>query len=313
MHHTNAHNARRFTAHIYRALAGSLLCLAVAMPALAAGTLDKARESGKLTFGYRADARPFSYIDESGKAAGFSVALCGKISDAVKAELKLPALAVDFVPVTVADRFDALQQGQIDLLCGTATPTIERRALVDFSIPVFYAGVGAVVRADAARRLIDALADRPEPFQPTWRAAPGAMTENVVFAVVGATTVERSLVDALKARRIVIAVTTVPDYQTGLKMVLDRRVAALFGDRPVLLDAAKHGPSAGDLLVVERTFTRQPLALALRRDDPKFRLVVDRTLSRLYRSKDFPALYARFFGDPDAGTLQFFQSLALPE
>jgi polar amino acid transport system substrate-binding protein len=303
----------RFAARLRGLLIGPLLCLAVAMPALAAGTLDKARESGKLTFGYRADARPFSYTDPSGKAAGFSVALCRRIADAVKDELKLPALAVDFVPVTVDNRFDAVVQGKVDLVCGTATPTLERRALVDFSIPIFYSGIGAIVREDVSRRVRDALADRPDPAQPVWRGAPGLMTEKVTFAVVGGTTIERSLAEALKARRLDVSVVPVADYQAGLQMVLEHRATALFGNRPVLLDAARSGDSSGELAVIDRAFTREVLALALPRGDAPFRLVVDRTLSRLYRSKDFAAFYATFFGPPDAGVLELFQALALPE
>jgi polar amino acid transport system substrate-binding protein len=312
MNHTNGHERRR-SQWLRNALIGSLLCLAAAAPALAAGTLDKARDSGKLSFGYRTDTRPFSYTDESGKAAGYSVALCQKVADAVKADLKLPALAVEFVPVTAANRFDALQQGQIDLLCGTATPTLERRASVDFSIPMFSAGVGAVVRIDTATRLRDALAGRPEAARPIWRAAPGELTEKVVFAVVGGTTIERSLIEALKVRRIEVTVAPVADYASGLRMVLDRRAAALFGDRPVLLDAAKRGPAAGELLVIERSFTRESLALALRRGDDDFRLVVDRSLSRLFRSKEIGPLYTSYFGAPDVGTLEFFKSVALPD
>jgi polar amino acid transport system substrate-binding protein len=312
MNHTKGHD-RRCAQRLRNAAIGSLLCLGMAAPALAAGTLDKVRDSGKLSFGYRTDTRPFSYTDESGKPAGFSVALCQKVSDAVTAELKVPALTVEFVPVTAANRFDALQQGQIDLLCGTATPTLERRAIADFSIPIFYAGIGAAVRADTAQRLRDALADRPDPVQPIWRGAPGVFTEKVVFAIVGGTTVERSLIDALKARRIEVTVLPVANYATGLQMVLDRRAAALFGDRPVLLDAAKHGTAAGQLLVIERNFTREPLALAMRRGDDQFRLIVDRSLSRLFRSKDMGPLYTTYFGAPDVGTLEFFQAVALPE
>jgi hypothetical protein len=134
---------------------------------------------------YRADTRPFSFTDEAGKAAGFSVPLCQQVADAVKAELKLATLGVTFVPVTAANRFEALQQGQIDLLCGMATPTLERRATVDFSIPIFMAGTGAVMRADTARRVRDAIAGRPDPTSPIWRGSPGALTEHVVFATVG--------------------------------------------------------------------------------------------------------------------------------
>jgi ABC-type amino acid transport substrate-binding protein len=96
-------------------------------------------------------------------------------------------------------------------------------------------------------------------------------------------------------------------------MVLDRRAAALFGDRPVLLDAARRSPAAGELKVAERIFAREPLALAMRRDDDAFRLVVDRTLSRLFRSKDIAALYAEHFGPMDVGGALFYQLAALPE
>jgi polar amino acid transport system substrate-binding protein len=139
------------------------------------------------------------------------------------------------------------------------------------------------------------------------------LTEKVVFAVVSGTTIEKALIDTLKARRIVVTVAPVAGYAAGVQAVLDRRAAALFGDRPVLLDAAKRGPAAGELLVIDRTFTREPLALALRRGDDAFRLLVDRSLSRLFRSKDFAALFTTYFGAPDAGTLEFFQSVALPD
>ena len=283
----------------------------VALPASAAGTLDKVRDSGKLTLGYRSDTRPFAFSD-GGKPAGFSIALCQKVADAVKAELKLPSLAVDFVPLTATDRFEAVQQGRVDLSCGTDTPTLERRALVDFSIPIFFAGTGALLRADADRRLRDAMEDRPAPTQPVWRGAPGVFSSNVVFAAVGGTTIEKSLIDGLRMRRIVVTVARVPDYAAGVQMVRERRAVALFGDRPVLLDAAKRGP-ADELRVLERRFTREPLALALRRGDDTFRLLVDRSLSRLFRSPEIGPLYTTYFGTPDPGVLEFFQSVALPD
>ena len=128
----------------------------------------------------------------------------------------------------------------------------------------------------------------------------------------GKTTIERSLIEGLRTRRIDVTVEKAPDYTAGLQMVRDGRAAALFGDRPVLLDAARRAP-AGEFAVVERSFTREPLALAMRRGDDAFRLFVDRSLSRLFRSSEFGPLYASFFGPPSPGTLELFQAIALPD
>ena len=301
--------------HIYTALRRTALVLSLvvaALPSMAAGTLDKAKQSGKLTFGYRVDTSPFAFSD-GGKATGFSIELCRRVADAVKGELKLQSLTIDFVPVTAASRFDALQQGQIDLSCGTDTPTLQRRATVDFSIPIFVAGIGVMVRADAPQRLRDELLGRSGPAQPVWRGAPGDFAEKVFFAAVGGTTIEKGLIDQLTARRIEVTLLPVPSYAAGVQALLERRAAALFGDRPVLLEAAQRSAATGQLLVLERSFTREPIALALRRGDDAFRLLVDKSLSQLYGSKDFVPLYATWFGEPDAGTLQFYQSIALPD
>jgi polar amino acid transport system substrate-binding protein len=306
------HTFRGRAALLAAPLAALTLLVLLALPVSAAGTLDQVKETGKLTLGYRADTRPFAFSD-GGKPAGFSVALCQKVADAVKAELNLPALAVEFVPLTAANRFEAVQQGRVDLSCGTDTPTLERRALVDFSIPIFFAGTGALMRSDADRRLSDALENRPDPARPVWRGAPGLFSANVVFAVLGGTSIEKTLIDRLRTRRITVTVAPVADYAAGVQMVRERRAAALFGDRPVLLDAAKRGPDAGELMVLERRFTREPLALSLRRGDDAFRLLVDKTLSRLFRSPEIGPLYTSFFGTPDPGVLEIFQSVALPD
>jgi ABC-type amino acid transport substrate-binding protein len=105
-------------------VAALIALAAFANPALAAGTLDKIRQSGKLALGYRNDAQPFSYRDESGNAAGFSVALCQAVADGLKADLGLANLSVEWVPVTIDDRFSAVQQGKVDLLCGADTETL---------------------------------------------------------------------------------------------------------------------------------------------------------------------------------------------
>jgi putrescine:ornithine antiporter len=113
------------------------------------GTLNRIRSTGALRLGYRTDARPFSFRDESGKAAGYSVDLCQVIVDRIKVQQAQATLKVEWVPVATTDRFQALQQGQIDLLCGADSETLKRREEVSFSIPIFPGGIGALLRTDA--------------------------------------------------------------------------------------------------------------------------------------------------------------------
>ena len=118
----------------------------LAAPASAA-TLDRVRQTGKLTLGYRADARPFSYRDEAGNPDGYAVALCKEVAeqDEIRSRAS-PTLTVEWVPVTVEDQFKAVQESKVDLLCGAAD-TLTSRKDVDFSIPIFPGGIGAVLRA----------------------------------------------------------------------------------------------------------------------------------------------------------------------
>jgi ABC-type amino acid transport substrate-binding protein len=95
--------------------------------------------------------------------------------------------------------------------------------------------------------------------------------------------------------------------------LLDRRYDAFFGQRSVLLDAARRHASSRDLLVLDRLFTYEPLALAFGRGDEDFRLLVDSTLSRLYGSPDMSGLYTKWFGEPDESTLTFFRWNALSD
>jgi ABC-type amino acid transport substrate-binding protein len=278
-----------------------------------AGTLARIRDAGRVRLGYRTDARPFSYKDDAGQPAGFSVTLCQRIADAAKGEPGLGAVAVEWVPVTVDDRFRALQQGQIDLLCGAETVTLARRAEVSFSLPIFPGGIGALVRADAPARLREVLSGRGQTYRPTWRASAAQVLQARSFSAVTGTTSAQWLTTRIKDLQVVADVAPVGSHDAGIQALLDRRSDAFFGERAVLLDAARRHPSARDLVVVDRLFTYEPLALALGRGDEEFRLFLDRSLSRLYGSGDMGGLYTKWFGEPDETTLAFFRWNTLPD
>ena len=130
-----------------------IVAVALVLPVSAAAqTLERVRDSGVLKIGYREDAAPHSYKNAIGQPAGYTVALCQAVATDIAAEVGLAELAVEYVPVGTEDRFSALQEGRIDLLCGATTATLARRALIDFSVPTFIDGAGVLLRADGPDR-----------------------------------------------------------------------------------------------------------------------------------------------------------------
>jgi len=287
-----------------------MLPLAVSLPASAA-TLDRMQQTGKLTLGYRADARPFAYKDESGNAAGFAVGLCQQVADKIKSDQGLSTLTVEWVPVTVEEELQAVRDGKVDLLCGAAE-TLTSRKDVDFSVPVFPGGIGALLRANAPVGLREVLSGRP-PSGPLWRGYPAQLIEKQTLSVVSGTPSEKWLADSLDKLQLTAKVEPVKNYEEGIQRVLDGSSNVFFADRSILLDAARRGPSASDLTVLKRQFTYAPIALALERNDADFRLVVDRALSQLFGSQEFHDLYVKWFGQPNESVDTFFKLSTLPE
>ena len=294
-------------------LAIALFGAALVPPAQAAGALARARQEGKLVLGYRTDAQPFSYRDESGNAAGYSVELCKHVAAAVKAEPGVSTLALEWVPVTAEGRFRDVQQGRVDLLCEADSVTLTRRQQASFSIPVYLGGIGVMLRADASYRLWQVLAsgEAASPWL-LWRGSPAQILVQQTFSVVAGTTSESWLQERRATMNIPAKVVPVDTYDAGIDRLLARKSDVFFGERAILLKAAARNPAARDLFVLDRLYTHEPLTLGLARGDDDFRLVVDGTLSRLFRSAEFRALYARWFGAPDESTLEFFRRSALP-
>lgn len=280
--------------------------------AAASPTLTRIKQAGRIKFGYQSDARPFSYRDPSGSAAGFTVALCKTVAGAVKDELGLQALSVEWIAVGPADRFTAVSTGKVDAFCGADTDTWSRRAEVAFSLPVFPGGIGALLRKDAPERLSEILNQKP-PSNPTWRASAGQLIQTQTFAVIQGTTSETWLAGKLNEFRLTSKVAPVTSYDAGITAVVDRSASVFFGDRAVLLDAITHHPSGSKLEVLDRLFTYEAFALPLPRGDEVFRSLVDQTLSRLYPTTEFRTLFTQSFGEPTPDIVTFYRWNTRPE
>jgi len=171
----------------------------------------------------------------------------------------------------------------------------------------------AIMRADAPDTLRVVLAGQAQTFEPVWAASAAVVLRGRVFAAVQGTTGEAWLTERLRGGQVVAEPLRVTGYDAGVQAVVDGKADALFGERAVLFDAVRRSPSPNQVLVVDRFFTFEPLALGLPRGDEDFRLRVDRALSRIYLSGQIRAIYAPWFGEPDASVATFFRWSAIPQ
>jgi len=261
------------------------LAMALAMPGAAmADTLEKVAESGVFTIGFRQDAAPFSMVRADGKADGYSVEMCIEIAKAVGASLDRTEIELVFKAVTVENRFAALAEGEIDILCGATSVTMSRRENMDFTLFTFVTGASVMVRADSS---IAGMAD----------------IAGKQIGVLGGTTTEQALLNTLASERITAEVVTFGDRPAGLDALLSSDIDAFFGDRELLYGLAVTQDKGDAVRLFTRYLTIEPYALAIGRGEHDLRLIADRTLAHIYRSGQMESLYDRWFTGTEPGDL----------
>ena len=247
--------ASRFLAYLVAAW------LVAGMAAAASPTLDRIKASGTVTFGYRDGAAPFSAKQRNGHVRGYSVELCEKVAAAIGKALELANLKVVWSPVDGETRISDVADRKIDAECGTTTITLSRMERVDFSVPIFVDGGSALVRAkEPLRQLADLKGKR--------------------IAVMPATTTETALSKALALAGVTATLVPVKDGN-GRRRGAPGRQGGRLRVGPHAARAAQGLPmTRGDeLAFLQNDFSFEPYALVLPRDDPEFRLLVNRTLS----------------------------------
>jgi ABC-type amino acid transport substrate-binding protein len=268
----------RFLSRSLAVVVAAVAGLAVAPVDAASPTLERIRTAGTIRLAYREGAGPFSFKDRDGTVRGYSVELCGEVAKSIQAALALPSLKVDWVAVDAAERLDAVASGRADVECGTTTITLSRMEKVDFSVPIFVDGGAVLVKAPADKtvRLADLKGRR--------------------VAVIAGTTTEAALRKALDVIEAPATIVPVKTGEEGVAALVAGKVDGYAGDRVVLAGFKVRDPKARDLAFVENDFSFEPYALVVRRDDPDFRLAVNRALVGLYRSGGIDAIFLRWLG-----------------
>ena len=248
-----------------------LAALVIATQIAAAATLDRVRASGVFRIGYRADAKPYSYRNDQGHAAGYIVDLCLEVAKALG-----PNVRTDFVLVPSDQRFEAVRDGRADILCDPSSVTLARREMVDFSLPTFLDGAGVLSRISKPVRVFEDFAGKR-------------------IGVLEGTTSERMLRASLAELNLKATVMPVRDHRAGFALLSDDKIDAYFADRGIVMGILQEGGWPG-FEVSRSYFSYETYALALPRDDGAFRLLVDRTLTQLYRSGKINTILEKTFG-----------------
>ena len=273
-------------------------CASMGPGAPPAGTLEKIRTTKTIALGYRDSSVPFSYAGPTKEPMGYSVDLCTRAVEDLRRDLKLPDLQVTWVPVSVETRVRALVNGTIDLECGSTTNTLSRQERVDFSLTTFITGASLLALAGSG------VSDQLGAIRIA--VIPGTTTEQMVK---GAMASMGAGADAAK-------LVAVKDHADGLAAVVDRRADVYATDRAILMGLVTSASNPRQFALLDRYLSYEPYALMLRRGDPEFRLAVNRSLARLYRSGQVLDIYRRWFGqwgDPSPLTLGMYAVEGLPE
>jgi polar amino acid transport system substrate-binding protein/glutamate/aspartate transport system substrate-binding protein len=259
------------------------LRLATPHPGIAAeqSVVDRIRATGEVTLGVRRDARPHSYLDTDGNPAGYTIEVCQSVVGRLRAQLGITQLRMRFEPVDATDRFQAVADGRIDLLCGAATITLSRREIVDFSIPTFVDGA-SVLTVKGTSDDFTALAGKR-------------------IGVRAATTTEQALIASLRSNGVEAEIRPVTDHAEGLRAVESGEIDAYFGDQSTLYALLETSTEKDRLVVAGNTLTLELHGLALPLGDHRFRLEVDRALSQLYRSGRMAEIFEATFPTAEPG------------
>src|SRR5438034_635167 len=243
------------------------------------GTLKKIKETGVITLGHRDASIPFSYFDDKQAALGYAIDLCGKIVDAVKAELKMPNLQVKLNPVTSATRIPLMANGTLDLECGSTTNNLERQKHVSFTITHFVTANRFVSKKAANLKDLNDLKGK------------------TVVSTSGTTNIKQ-ITELNGQKNLGITILPAKDHAEAFLMVETGRAAAFFMDDILLYSLVASSKTPAEWTISAEALSVEPYGIMLRKDDPSFKKVVDGAMTAVYKSGEINKIYAKWFLSP---------------
>jgi glutamate/aspartate transport system substrate-binding protein len=242
-------------------------------------TLKKIKDTGSITLGHRESSIPFSYYDDKQQVIGYSHELMLKVVDDIKTNLKLSKLDTKLMPVTSANRITLIQNGTVDIECGSTTNNLERQKQVSFSTTIFVIGTRLMAKKDAG---INDFADL---------AGKNAVTT-------AGTTSERLLRKMNEDKKMGMNIISAKDHGEAFLTLETGRAVAFMMDDALLFGEMAKAKRAGDWIVTGTAQSKEAYGCMVRKDDPEFKKMVDASLTKAMTSGDAEKIYAKWFMAP---------------
>ena len=263
-----------------RAACAFAACLAaLAAQAQVPDTLSRIAETGTINLGHRESSVPFSYYDSRRQVIGYSHELMLKVTEAIKADLRLPALTLRLVPVTAQNRIPLVQNGSVDLECGSTSHNAERERQVAFSTSFFVIGTRLMTRRDSGIRDFADLAGHK-------------------VVVTSGTTSDRLLRIFNERVGEKFTILMARDHGESFQLLESRRADAFMLDDALLYGERAKARQPEDWVVVGKPMSAEAYGCMMRRGDTAFKALVDRALTQLMLSGEAMRIYAKWFQRP---------------
>lgn len=244
-----------------------------------ADTLQKIKSTGSVTMGVRESSGALSYTIGSGKYVGFHIDLCHRALADIQKQLGLAKLDIKYQPVSSANRTPLLQNGTIDIECGSTTNNAVRQQQVAFALTTYVEEIRIAVKANSGIQSISQLNRR--------KVATTTGTTSVLL-----------LRKHEKAAGVDFQEIFGKDHTDSMLNLDSGRADAFVMDAQVLAGNIAKSRNPADFKIVGEVLGVEPIAIMVRKDDPAFKQSVDNTLRSLMKSGEIAQLYDKWFMKP---------------
>lgn len=267
------------TLHLRAGVIASALLLAAGTAAAQTDTLKKIKDSGAVTLGVRDASGAMSFTLGPGKYTGFHVDVCERIVADIKKAVKLDKLTVNYQLVTPQNRIPLVQNGTVDMECGTTTNNLARQKDVAFAPTLYVEGVRIAVKANSSI------------------AAPAQLSGKTVAATGGSTSVQvlRKLQrDGVNDVRELLA----KDNSEGFLLLESGRAEAFTADGQILATLISKSREPSQYKLLDQVLSVEPIAIMIPKGDPALKKIVDESVIALAKSGEAAKLYDKWFIQP---------------